>query len=64
LINDKKVARVYGPWFHIPNIPVGSHTITATLNANNHSQLAVDNIPVADSVELEVLPPTRPAMGN
>ncbi len=40
-VNGEKLARVYGPWFHIANLPKGETMVTITLNANNHSPLAV-----------------------
>ena len=38
---EKKISRVYGAWFHIGNLSKGSHTIRATLNANNHADLVL-----------------------
>ena len=40
-VAGEQVARVYGPWFHISKLPHGLVDITVTLNANDHSQLAV-----------------------
>lgn len=40
-VNGKKLARVYGDWFHIPSLPTGEVTLQVTLNANDHSPLAV-----------------------
>ena len=40
-INGEKVARHYGNWFHIASLPHGENTITVSLNANDHRQLAV-----------------------
>ena len=40
-VDGEQVARVYGPWFHISKLPHGLVDITVTLNANDHSQLAV-----------------------
>jgi hypothetical protein len=54
-IDDKKVARIYHNWYHIPNLPAGEHEITVTLNANNHSGLSVEGKPVRASTEIEVL---------
>lgn len=55
MIDGEKVARVYGPWYHIPNLPVGLHRISVTLNANNHAQLTVNGKPVEAMAEIEVL---------
>ena len=54
-INGKKIARLYSPWYHIPNLPAGKHQITVSLHANNHSGLTVDGEPVRASAEIEVL---------
>lgn len=43
MIDGKKLARVYGNWFHIPADAVssaGEHEVLLTLNANDHSDLA------------------------
>lgn len=39
-VNDVKVARVYGAWFHIPSqyFVEGKNTIRVTLNTNSHSE--------------------------
>lgn len=44
-VDGKKLARVYGNWFHIPKeavVGVGSHEVLVTLNANDHSDLEHD----------------------
>ena len=40
-VNGKKLARIYGPWFHIGALPKGNVAVSVTLNANNHQALAV-----------------------
>jgi len=45
MVDGKKIARVYGSWFHIPAETVaapGTHEIHVTLNANDHSDLIHD----------------------
>lgn len=45
MVDGKKLARVYGNWFHIPVEAVsapGTHEIHVTLNANDHSDLVHD----------------------
>jgi hypothetical protein len=54
-VDGIKLARVYGPWFHIPAQPTGLHTIAVELNANDHSPFAVAGNPVR--VELKVTVP-------
>lgn len=45
-VNGKKLARVYGPWFHIADLPKGAK-VTVTLNANDHTALAVGDEPLS-----------------
>jgi copper(I)-binding protein len=40
-VNGEKVARVYGPWFHIGSLPSGPTEVTVILNSNDHQGLAV-----------------------
>ena len=40
-VNGAKIARLYGAWFHIPELPQGTNVISVTLNANDHRQLSV-----------------------
>ena len=51
-INGEKVARLYGPWYHIKDLPKGKHKIKVALTSNNHSEYAVDGTPVADTMVL------------
>ncbi len=46
-IDKQKAARLYGPWYHIKDLPPGKHEITVTLTANNHNEYVINNIPVA-----------------
>ncbi len=46
-VNGAKLARVYGPWLHIPGLPAGDSTVTVTLNANDHGTLAVGGEPLS-----------------
>lgn len=56
MIDGEKVARLYSPWYHIPNLPPGKHEIHVTLNANNHAGLAVDGKAIEAKTQIEVLP--------
>ncbi|MEL7254150.1 MAG: hypothetical protein AAGL23_08235 [Pseudomonadota bacterium] len=53
-INDIKIARAYGPWMHLEALPVGTHEVRVTLNANDHSQLAVDGAPIEATATLVI----------
>lgn len=54
-VDGVKLARTYGPWFHITGLATGEHEIRVTLNANNHSQFAVDGqaVEVTTTVNIE-----------
>ena len=46
-VNGEKIARLYGHWFHIGSLPAGMVEVTVTLNANDHSVLAVGEVPLS-----------------
>lgn len=56
-LDDQKIARVYGEWFHLVIPTAGEHTIRATLNTNDHSDYATDGniIEASTSVTTEAL---------
>lgn len=37
-----KIARLYGPHYHIPFLPVGEHSISVNLSSNEHSYYLVN----------------------
>ncbi len=41
-VDGTKVARLYGPWFHLPALGQGEHQLRVTLNANNHAVYSVN----------------------
>lgn len=45
-VNDVKITRAYAPWIHLTNLPQGKVEVKVTLNANDHSQLAIDDAPL------------------
>lgn len=49
-INDKKIARIYGEWYHIDSnyLMKESNTVTVTLNANDHSDWVKDGKHIQD----------------
>ena len=49
-VNGEKVARVYGPWYHLGDLPGGGAEVRVTLNTNAHDDYAHDGVVVADSV--------------
>ena len=45
-LNGVKQARIYGEWYHIDAVPGGDVELRVTLNSNNHSALAVGDVPL------------------
>jgi hypothetical protein len=54
LINGKKVTRLYGNWYYLKDLPVGSNEIIVTLNTNNHESLIVNGQVVGDKARIMV----------
>ncbi len=54
-VNGEKVARLYGPWYHIKSLPQGKHEVKVTLTSNEHAEYAVDGIPLSDAKSVVVL---------
>jgi zinc transporter ZupT len=53
-VDDRKVARLYGPWFHLDSLPSGTHTLRVELNSNDHRPLTHRGKKIEDSVTLSV----------
>ena len=53
-VNGEKLARIYGPWMHIGELPSGEVTVSVTLNGNTHSPLAVDGVAVQAAKTISV----------
>ena len=49
-VNGKKIARLYGPWFHIGELSAAGAEVRVTLNANDHRDLMVGGKAVAATV--------------
>ncbi|MGA1285591.1 MAG: hypothetical protein ACO34J_16250, partial [Prochlorothrix sp.] len=58
-VNGEKIGRLYGPWYHLPSLPPGRHTVKVNLNANDHRALTHQGEEIAASVMIEV--PQTPA---
>lgn len=48
-VNGVKVARAYGPYMHLPDVPHGA-VIRVTLNANDHTVWGLSGQPIATEV--------------
>ena len=52
-INGTKLGRLYGNWLHIGELPKGDVEVKVSLNANSHSALLVDGMPVSATVHVQ-----------
>lgn len=61
-LDGRKLARLYGPWFHLPaaQVPEGTHTLTVRLYADDHTAWAVSGKPVEGTAQLTATAPGRP----
>ncbi|MRU15877.1 hypothetical protein FDP25_10610 [Roseovarius sp. A21] len=53
-INGVKQPRAYSPWAQLNALPIGTHEVRVTLNANDHSQLAIDGTPIEATTTIEI----------
>lgn len=53
-VNGAKLSRLYGDWMHLTNLPKGDVEIKVSLNANSHSPLMVESVPVSASANIQV----------
>lgn len=55
-VNGVKIGRVYAPWVHLPAklLRPGLNEVTVTLNANDHSEWALDGVPISSTVKVKV----------
>jgi hypothetical protein len=53
-VNGAKLARIYGPWFHIDALPPGEVEVAVTLNSNDHRPLASAGEPITASTKVTV----------
>ena len=55
-LDERKIARLYGNWFHIEKIPEGTKQIRVTLNSNNHRPLFANGGIISSVIELKTRP--------
>lgn len=53
-VNGEKITRLYGDWYHIEELPSGTHTIMVTLNTNRHEDIMYQGERVEASVSVTV----------
>jgi hypothetical protein len=51
-VNGIKIGRDYAAWYHLPSglFEAGENQVTVTLNANDHSEWAVGDLPISSTV--------------
>lgn len=52
--NGTKLARIYGPWYHIGALPEGNVDIRVALYSNDHKALMVDGQLISQSLTVNV----------
>lgn len=53
-VDDVKISRAYGSWYHLPRLEPGKHNITVSLNTNDHKEYATEGQRITDSVTVQV----------
>ncbi len=53
-VDGKKIARLYGPWYHLGNLQPGIHKIRVELNSNEHAPFEYKGKKIEDTVTIEV----------
>ena len=52
-VDGKKVARLYGNWYHLGDLSKGMHSLKVTLNSNDHGTYAVNNQEISAEIKIE-----------
>lgn len=47
-VDDVKISRAYGEYYHLPRLDPGKHRIRVTLNTNNHQEYALNGVSISD----------------
>jgi hypothetical protein len=53
-VDGQKIGRIYGPVTYLASLDPGQHTVTVSLNGNNHAAYQIGGEPVAATTTLEV----------
>ncbi|THA32688.1 hypothetical protein E6W17_33430 [Streptomyces sp. A1547] len=65
-LDGRKLARLYGPWFHLPaaQVPEGAHTLTVRLYADDHTAWTIAGKPVEGTAQLTAAAPGQAGHGH
>lgn len=53
-IDGKKITRLYGPWYYLPDLEPGQHEIKVSLNTNAHETLVYKGQPIEATAIVQV----------
>jgi len=53
-IDGSKLARLYGPAYHIESLPFGPHEMKVVLNTNGHEEYAIRGRPIQAVLAIDV----------
>jgi hypothetical protein len=53
-LDGEKIARVYGPWYHLSGLLPGTHILKVTLNANTHDEYVYEDKVIMDTTRITV----------
>lgn len=48
-IDGEKITRLYGEWYHLPELSPGQHEIIVSLSSNNHNDYAIAGEIISDA---------------
>lgn len=51
-INNTKITRLYSSWYYLNNLQPGIHTVTVSLNANDHGPLVLNEQHISATIEV------------
>ncbi|MGH1542027.1 MAG: hypothetical protein ACRBHB_16490 [Arenicella sp.] len=52
-VDNYKIARLYGNWYHLKKLTPGKHEVRVTLNANDHSTWATQGNEISATITIE-----------
>jgi hypothetical protein len=58
-IDGKKITRLYGPWYYLPDLEPGQHEIKVSLNTNTHETLVSKGQPI-EAIAIVQVPTDSP----
>ncbi|GAB4345162.1 MAG: hypothetical protein Fur0042_09600 [Cyanophyceae cyanobacterium] len=56
-LNGEKIARLYGPWYHLSDLPPGRHVLSVRLSTNRHQELQYQGQAIAVETVLTIADP-------